>query len=261
MKTYTPYTYLIVFPVLGLCYYGVRYGKGCHPDDFLTEYFSHSNPVKKLIRLGHEVDGEIRRTFETAKEAIDWEAEVLRKMCHLRPEGWSKMINNHTAKAISPDAASKGARLQWLCMSKEEQDKKIKAFGNNGGIQFRKLHKHPDAKLWCSKGGKKGQETLKSRGYDMSAVASLSSIGTTWCTDGKKNRRIKNPTLGEFLKSNPSFKKGSTKRVVMPDCTGCVYLHAPDLSVRKRVHPSSQKYRDLISMGYFNKNKPKKEMT
>ena len=81
MKT-IPYTYLVKHKPSNCVYYGVRYAKNCHPDDFFIKYFTSSTTIKKLI----DQDGidsfeyEIRRTFTDASKARDWEVKVLRRM-------------------------------------------------------------------------------------------------------------------------------------------------------------------------------------
>lgn len=46
---YVPYVYVIKNYTTGLKYIGVRYAKGCHPNDFWLHYFTSSSAVQKLI--------------------------------------------------------------------------------------------------------------------------------------------------------------------------------------------------------------------
>jgi hypothetical protein len=77
-----PFTYLIKHIPTGKVYYGLRYAKKCHPSDLWTKYFTSSYDVEKLI----EKDGkdaflfEVRKTFNDAGQAIEWEKRVLRRM-------------------------------------------------------------------------------------------------------------------------------------------------------------------------------------
>jgi hypothetical protein len=87
MTTYTPYTYLIGWSSLDKWYYGVRYAKNCHPDDFWTKYHTSSKIVNDFrIQNGDPDIIQIRNTFSNAKSALEWEHKVLRRL---------KIINNN----------------------------------------------------------------------------------------------------------------------------------------------------------------------
>jgi hypothetical protein len=77
-----PFTYLLKHIPTNKYYYGVRFKKGCHPNDLWTKYFTSSKKVKGLIkRYGKKsFIFEIRKTFKTQKQARDWEHKVLRRM-------------------------------------------------------------------------------------------------------------------------------------------------------------------------------------
>jgi hypothetical protein len=45
-----PFTYLIKHIPTGRNYYGVRYKKGCHPNDLWLKYFTSSKKIKGLIK-------------------------------------------------------------------------------------------------------------------------------------------------------------------------------------------------------------------
>lgn len=86
----TPYTYLVTFVDPGTwevkVYYGVRYAHNCDPSDLFTTYFTSSIYVKDLI-LKHGLQcfsSQVRRTFSTREEALQWEQKVLRRMKVLR---------------------------------------------------------------------------------------------------------------------------------------------------------------------------------
>jgi hypothetical protein len=96
-----PYTYRITHLPSGRHYYGARYAKDCHPCDLWAKYFTSSKVVKKLI----EQDGkeafsyEVRRTFKTVGECIDWEHKVL---CRLKVHRNNSWLNLHTHKSREP---------------------------------------------------------------------------------------------------------------------------------------------------------------
>ncbi len=114
---YTPYCYLIGWTKLNKFYYGVRHSKrtdclyktGCHPDDLWVKYFTSSKFVKWFRRKHGEPDIlQIRRTFETAKDAVKWEERVLKKVLVKNRENFLNkcvsgciMVNNETRLRVS----------------------------------------------------------------------------------------------------------------------------------------------------------------
>ena len=50
MNIYQPYVYIIRWSDLDRGYIGVRYAKGCHPNDLMNTYFTSSNTVRQMIR-------------------------------------------------------------------------------------------------------------------------------------------------------------------------------------------------------------------
>jgi len=64
MKT-NPYTYLIGWKTQNKWYYGVRFAKGCHPNDLWNLYKTSSKHVKKMIEENGNPDIiQIRKIFE-----------------------------------------------------------------------------------------------------------------------------------------------------------------------------------------------------
>lgn len=90
MSMYTPYTYLITHIPSGKRYYGVRWARNCHPSELWKKYFTSSRVIKRLI----EQDGigafayEVRRTFQSSKDARAWEIKVLRRLNVSSHQGW-----------------------------------------------------------------------------------------------------------------------------------------------------------------------------
>jgi len=86
---YTPYTYLIGWSKHQKFYYGVRYGKNCHPSDLWISYFTSSKHVKKFRLENGEPDViVIRKTFDTSEKARNWEDKVLKKMKVIFDDKW-----------------------------------------------------------------------------------------------------------------------------------------------------------------------------
>lgn len=93
-----PYTYYITHLPSGRGYYGVRYANRCHPSDLWVTYFTSSSIIWDLIKLDgkEKFKTEIRKTFETAAEAINWEHRVLKRIV-----GKEKIFNTCAWPAIS----------------------------------------------------------------------------------------------------------------------------------------------------------------
>lgn len=96
-----PYTYLIGWRSLDIWYYGVRYAKDSHPSDLWTKYWTSSKYVKAFVKQHGEPDViEIRRTFNDANKAREWEKCVLVRMRVVRSSRW---LNKSDAISISAD--------------------------------------------------------------------------------------------------------------------------------------------------------------
>ena len=81
---YVPYTYRLICPN-GMYYYGVKYANNkrdiANPSTFWVNYFTSCSRVHELIKIhGKEsFTFEIRKTFKTAIDAIEWESKVNKK--------------------------------------------------------------------------------------------------------------------------------------------------------------------------------------
>lgn len=84
MYIYTPYTYLIGWSKLNKWYYGCSYKsktKIANPEQLWKSYFTSSKIVKQFRKLYGEPDIiQIRKTFNTAEDALDWESRVILRM-------------------------------------------------------------------------------------------------------------------------------------------------------------------------------------
>ena len=75
-----PYTYLIGWSNHNVWYYGVRYGKGCNPNDLWNSYFTSSKRVAQFRLEHNEPDViQVRRVFTTSVDARLWEHDVIRR--------------------------------------------------------------------------------------------------------------------------------------------------------------------------------------
>jgi hypothetical protein len=82
MEKTIPYTYKLIFKPTGQYYYGVRWAKGCNPDDLWMEYFTSSDRVKELIEIygRGSFDYKVTKTFNTKEEAGEWESNLLKRV-------------------------------------------------------------------------------------------------------------------------------------------------------------------------------------
>ena len=100
-----PFTYRVTHRPSGTWYYGVRYAKGCHPNDLWKNYYTSSSAISKLL----SEDGadnfvtEIRKTFSTPQKARDWELRVLRRII-----GLPLCLNQNAFPAVTEAARARG---------------------------------------------------------------------------------------------------------------------------------------------------------
>lgn len=112
MSMYTPFTYLITHKSTGKRYYGVRYKQGCSPSDIGQTYFSSSRLVNSMIQE-QGIDAfsyEVRRTFNTAAEAIAWEQRVLTRLKVSENDHWLNVSSGPKTKAHSYKKTSRKSK-------------------------------------------------------------------------------------------------------------------------------------------------------
>lgn len=96
-KEHLPYTYLVGWSIHNKYYYGVRFARNCHPDEFWKKYFTSSKKVKYFRTVYGEPDIiEIRKTFSNKNAARLWEKKVLKRLNVLYEEKW---LNENIAGA------------------------------------------------------------------------------------------------------------------------------------------------------------------
>lgn len=104
-----PYTYLITHIPSNKKYYGVRYAKGCHPNDLGVKYFSSSKDLLDLI----DQDGtesflfEIRKTFVSGQNACEWESKVLKRLKVHINDNWFNKVHNYTFSMYNQEVVEK----------------------------------------------------------------------------------------------------------------------------------------------------------
>ena len=111
-----PYTYLLHHKPTNTYYYGVRWRRGCCPEEFWIKYFTSSDTIQLLRTLfgDDSFEFEIRKVFETGKEAAKWETKVLRRMKVLDNQNiWlNRTTNSAWLYEINPNKGKPNPRTQ-----------------------------------------------------------------------------------------------------------------------------------------------------
>lgn len=102
------YTYLIGWTKKNTYYYGVRFAKGCDPDELFKTYFTSSKHVKRFVEENGLPDlMQVRRRFTSKDQGRLWETKVLQRMDVVNR---SDFLNKTDNISISPDAALRGSK-------------------------------------------------------------------------------------------------------------------------------------------------------
>jgi hypothetical protein len=110
-----PFTYLLKHISTNKYYYGVRFKKGCHPNDLWTKYFTSSKKVKGLIkRYGKKsFIFEIRKTFKTPQKALNWEYKVLKRLKVIHRNDFLNLTDNKSVDPKYLSKINKGKNNPW----------------------------------------------------------------------------------------------------------------------------------------------------
>ena len=135
-----PYTYLVTFthPQSSekLRYYGVRFAKGCDPNELGTKYQTSSRYVKSLIEE-HGIECfefAVRKTFKDAEAAIKWERHVLTRLNVLRRSDWINQSTGTSHRAADPRTPEHAAKISESLKGRkfsEETKSKLRAARKN----------------------------------------------------------------------------------------------------------------------------------
>lgn len=154
LKMNIPYTYRIKWSKTGMNYYGVRYAKNCHPDEFWIKYFTTSDYVTKYRKEHGEPDIiQIRKKFLTENrvdDAREWEHRVLTRLDVIDRGDYLNMSNG---KGIDPrlsSAARKGVapgnknlpQAEYIKAKKRKPKEVVTCphCGKSGGISVMSRH-------------------------------------------------------------------------------------------------------------------------
>ena len=206
-----PYTYLIGWSKQNLFYYGVRYAKGCDPDDLWKKYFTSSKRVEKLRAEFGEPDViQIRRTFETKAKALLWEETVIRRTGAVLSESWVNMQN--AGKSFNHNGVARDEKCR----------KKIRE------ARLRRVESDPEFKLIC-------QERARSVGKRADVRV---KIGL------KAKERYSDPSFRQQnidTHNTPEYKSRTSKMHLKR------IQNDPDLRERHRASINTPEYRELQS--------------
>ena len=169
---------------------GVRFARGCHPDDLWTKYFTSSKVVQEYREKHGEPDVvEVRQTFNDRKKACEWEVNVLRKMNAVKDQRWLNQASN--GSVYRRDSGK---------MSDEHRKKISKSLKGNHNCLGRVCQPETKTKLSTSlKGRKFSKEWLnrlrkpksKPMGIQRKIECGEQTKNTKWYNDGKTNFRLK----------------------------------------------------------------------
>lgn len=143
MTTNQPYTYLIGWSILDKWYYGVQYGKGCHPDKLWNPYKTSSHIVAEFIDEYGEPDViEVRKLHSSAKKALAWEEKVLARVKAVRSDRWLNANNGGkefcNVHGRPRDEKCRGKiserRKEWWANLSDEEKQPYIELARNAGI-------------------------------------------------------------------------------------------------------------------------------
>ena len=146
---YLPYTYRIGWSKYNIHYYGVRFSQNIEgylpEEDFWVRYFTSSKEVQSYIdRYGEPDIIEIRKVFNTADEARNWEDKVLRRLKVLTNDNW---INDNYG-LISDNWSMKGRKHSSesrALMSQKQKGRKLsEEHKRKISVSMKKYEKTPE---------------------------------------------------------------------------------------------------------------------
>lgn len=232
-KPYIPYVYFIKNKTTKAKYIGVKYAKGCNPDDFWVTYFTSSKLVKKLIEEFGKDDFYVKILHKfpnDPKAAILKESEyfeVIKKR--------DDYLNvNYSSGCLNLEINSKAGKIGgMLCKSRKlgifrcENERKIWAsLGGKAGSRVQIENKigiyayTPEKRVEIAK---LGNAKIKELGLGFYCSKTQSELGRR---GGKKNKGFKWYNDGnsafkytkadqeklpfeEFLEKNPNYARGT----------------------------------------------------
>lgn len=230
MKEWIPYVYIVKNKTTGLKYLGVRYAKGCHPDDLWKTYFTSSSLIKTLINAYGKEDFYIKIIHKYPNQpdqAIIREAKyfpfIKEREDYLNACFSSGIIDLRiNSKAGKVGGSIVRDKQIGIFRSEEERKEWASIGGKVGGkvqaelgLGFHQYKNNPELhKEWASKGGKSsGQFQNKTFQSEMGKRGGIKNKGFVWINDGTKSYKYTKKqqdqvSVEQFLLENTQFAKG-----------------------------------------------------
>ena len=238
MKICTPYTYRLTFKPTGQSYYGVRWRRGCSPEDLFKSYFSSSKEVKRLIHLYGvtSFEAEVRRVFESKQAACNWEHRVLKRLRVASNSNWINRKNNAARELRERDETSwihDPYSMKETYVNLSEVNKMLKLGYVLGRSPTMK------AKLSTSKKGLQSGKNNPMYGKKRADLSARNSQPKKWITNGTESYQILRDDLipdGWTPGRNLSHTK---KPKITCECKGCGVVFYPSRNKPAKYHSSA----------------------
>jgi len=217
---YKPYTYLIGWSKENKFYYGSQYSKiknKANPENLWNTYFTSSNYVKLFREAYGEPDIiSIRKTFNTAKEAILWEYKVLQRLNVRKNKRW---LNINDGKAPYSNKSFSQERRNNI--SKRTKGENNPNYGKNTPEEVRKkISNSLKGKTAGEKNGMYGKKhTKQTRKLMCENHADYSgsnnpNYGNKWSLEEKRKQSEKrNPKIYTFIHDIHGIHKCSLREL------------------------------------------------
>lgn len=207
----TPFTYLLGWSRLNMWYYGVRYAKGCHPNNLWTTYFTSSKHVKNFCKEHGRPDIiMIRKIFSCQTKAKHWEDRVLLSIPKEKRNFWlNKRFGSFRGITKTPEMIKKGV------MNRKPDAKTVAGYTNEYRLEngFKPIPGKPKGSIESDSTKKKKSETRKGK------VTVIDTQGNCFLVD-KNDIRIKTGELinccakGASIKNRGKTASDSTKNKI-----------------------------------------------
>lgn len=242
MPNRIPFVYVVRNRTTGLFYYGSRYGKGCHPRDLWTTYFTSSNMVAKLINeygkedfdvsVIQEFPGDIEsarrlellllQSFKTAPQCIN--------IC--RSTGLVDIIQASRAGKVG-GAVVKSRKVGILAPVSAEHRSWRSSLGGKAGGRSQIASKtgiHAQTREERLRFSSIAGKTALERGHNvafnnntfaaMGRVGGKRNAGSRFYNDGVNEYRVRAEEFDELMANNPNFRPGRIPafQVTCPYC-------------------------------------------
>lgn len=247
MHDRTPFVYSVRNRTTGLFYYGSRYGKGCHPSDLWTTYFTSSKMVEMLVKTHGKDDFDVYiiQSFPGDIESARRLELSLLQSSKSAPQCINICRSTGLVDIAQASRAGKvgGAVVKANCLGilnplNPSRVGWASLGGKAGGAAqaIGKIGIHSQTReerlLLSSQGGRKATETGRNKIVAVAGFAStcgkkggLGNAGFVWYNDGQRSFKYtaaaqQSMPLADLLASNPLLSKGRSpyEPITCPHC-------------------------------------------